>query len=47
MVDIKQTRSNGNTTEKELDFDTNNYIGDFYSVDITVDDKTLGTYSSW
>lgn len=47
MVDIKQTRSNGNTTEKELDFDANNYIGDLYSVEITVDDKTLGTYSSW
>lgn len=48
-IDIKQIRANGNTDEKEIVFDADDYIdiGDFYSVDITIDKKFVGSYKSW
>lgn len=46
-IDIKQIRANGNTDEKEIVFEADDYIGDFYSVDIIIDKKFVGSYKSW
>lgn len=46
-IDIKQIRANGNTDEKEIVFEADDYIGDFYSVDIIIDKEFVGSYKSW